>query len=254
MADNELQATICRSVFKKTLRAKSVAGLRNFGNTCYLNATIQLINICSCLREFIVNIDWPPFPHLLQYLASILQDLGKKEVLRPLERMVFEMNNSFSREFAQQDVYHCLTYIMGAIDGFGRGMLDSLFEVKQQYVKQCQSCKSTLETFKFNGDPCTRCGSDNIDMIVDFSATPQYLLIHLNWSVGRNNSYDCLLQIDETLALGDRKYRLRGYSVHQGKGNEFGHYYSYVIDGKQSWLYCSDDSVKAVDKRLEFAS
>ena len=60
--------------------------------------------------------------------------------------MVFEMNNSFSREFAQQDVYHCLTYIMGAIDGFGRGMLDSLFEVKQQYVKQCQSCKSTLET------------------------------------------------------------------------------------------------------------
>lgn len=103
----------------KDYQAPGLVGLRNLGNTCYMNAALQALSNCPPLTEYMLNCRLPADPKY-RTLALVYQKLTSDlwdDKRRPAYLVPYEILQAVRSLYPwfrgyQQQVVVCLLYIM----------------------------------------------------------------------------------------------------------------------------------------------
>ena len=269
------------------------AGLSNFGNTCFMNAAIQLLMSASTMNIYMMNtkdLDISSNRKYIQtfrdYYNPITNTLGPKI----LYTMYMQLNTRY-RGGSQEDSHEFLTYTLDDmlnnvrelnndkyVKGLERFMTVTINQhvhyKKGQDVDSNKIIKENMLSFPMN-DTVTSLNDcynlfktdDNDDFTLSFEieAFPKYLFIGLKRFVfdGRrfskiNTEID--IPTETNIFHPDHKYKLKSFIVHIGHYLG-GHYYAYSlkkVDNKYKWfclndLHVSEVSIEKVNSELKRA-
>ena len=259
------------------------AGIINFGNSCFLNSTLQALLSIESLHDVLSS--WPLSNDHMSLTQSLLalnnktdhENMSVRRLLHDLP-VVYGMHRR-SRE--QCDAEECLTHLLnGMEEEFGCHVVDEMFGGLLKQNRVCPSCSlssfAPLTKFnilslsmsheptslsariaEFHGDEvleasttCGRCGKHSVGAIIsdEVSNWPHTLILQLkrfgSTSAGAVKEFDEVVDFEEEMHLG-HVYQLRSVVVHEGRFANRGHYFAYVKRGER-WFRVSDMSVRVV--------
>ncbi|GFR96123.1 ubiquitin carboxyl-terminal hydrolase 8 [Elysia marginata] len=159
-AQNQVVKQTAHSLRKRDLNpvygnvGPALTGLRNLGNTCYMNSTIQCLNNASPLITYILNDDYISdvnressrgmYGEVVDDFAVVVKALWSQQYRsitpRDLKAVVAKYNPMFAG-YQQQDSQEFLTFLLdGLHEGLNEGQLKSTL--------RCGTCSKTSVTFQ----------------------------------------------------------------------------------------------------------
>lgn len=259
-----------------------IKGLNNMGNTCYLNAGLQMLiqnkDFCQIISE--------STDQEIMLLSKFIKDYYNKNnnnSLSPeiVKNIVVKRNNMF-RGFSQEDSSEFIIFFIDYINSKTNNQINKLFKIKSKQTIKCKvkSCLTLSNSFDENNylilpinpehatlDDCYReykihekledkemyfcdnCKEKRIASrkveIIDWST-------HLIIILKRYNNN--LKKIDKSIdipLLWRRGYELKGAVIQSGSLN--GGHYIYVgktieEDGSTNWKLCDDGNIYKIDE------
>ena len=232
-------------------------GLRNLGNTCYMNSVSQCL---LCLKGFsssCKNLDdnnlWIQFKKSNENPVTLHNEIIK------LKRMFKNMT--------QHDSHEVLITILDGIDE----NISNLFHQHVSTTIKCLKCKLrsftknkkyrdiTLECSNsleesinnFQNDEevmwyCPRCKKNNISQKkLKINFVGNHIIFHVNRFTHNKRKNNTLLQIPDKY----KNYQLSSFVVHLGQSINSGHYISYCKDYEGTWYCTSDNSINIVNEK-----
>lgn len=258
-----------------------VIGLKNLGNSCYLNSLLQ--SLCHT-KLFIYNLlkfretnNSNKMVNSLVKLFRKMKTTGKRSISpKNVFKMVSENLTS-----SQQDVTEAIRLISEAIDP-DLELWKSVFAglvVRRIKCLRCESFSDNEETIYdfslslnkaksvqqmldnfskvevLSGDNkyfCINCNKDvKAHMWNIIASPPSHLIIILNrnnWSYNETQKVLKAVKIDSQLFIEGFQYRLYGSIIHSGDSTNSGHYYFIGCDSEtfENWNKVDDSVVKPV--------
>ena len=258
-------------------------GLRNLGNTCYLNSCLQLLShsgyfVKTMFEEAINNKD--KYNDVEKNMLDLFLNkwIHKNQVYNPskIQKSIAKRNSIFDIG-PQNDSSESMIFLL---DMFQYKSLLKVFESKFNSIRKCMKCNNTferIETFnlltldvsssinegfkifqkpeKMHGKvECGKCKTKQ-----DFIRTyviddlSDNLIIHIRRFKERNNKYikdNSPINIQNILDLNGYKYDLRGFIVHSGRIGG-GHYYFVAKNLVDKWNIYDDSKCFPININLK---
>lgn len=245
-------------------------GLKNLGNSCYMNASIQLLRIIpdvvSKIKE--ISLENKPFVENLRNLINSSK-INNEEVLKNLQKLFFEMIkiNKEDRK-RDQDAHEFITFTLSQL---GWLPLESHSCIrtngKEEFVDK-QASSHIQINFNVDNDKIAinlqeiinnYSRFENVDEIeksIELINTPEYIILQLarfeyNKTSGVskkkcNPLYHCL---SNSVKMGSENYQIEGWINHKGENIDFGHYVS-ILKKDENWINYDDEKVDEVNPEL----
>lgn len=256
-------------------------GLQNLGNTCYMNATLQVVARLG-LVELSGN------TALDKSLKFVLEQLRENEPIpkKELETLYREIIAFCTLGVnTQEDAGELLIRLL---DGrWSQGFVSKTKESRKCSMGHTWSGPELDEPIlmvEFNktsmqenlgqyfakktrhGIECSACGGAkrDVEFTPKFSTLPKKLIVQLNRFADLTNKINTSISGAESITLKkewmvssaaspastDVTYELKGVIVHSGSSLASGHYYSWVKNAKGAWVEYNDENVSnATDKK-----
>ena len=258
-------------------------GLVNNGNTCYLNACLQLIShsgffVHNIFKEVKDNNDKNLNSVEKEILKLLLEKwISKNLKFNPIEiqKSIAKNNDLFNpRNRKQNDSSEAMLFI---IDSIEHKLLKKVFESKIKSIKQCINCKNittmeeifTLLSLEMTNDinnslelfektenmdgqvNCDNCGSkQDYQRTYKMDKMADNLIIHMKRFQLVNNKYrkdNRPINIRDVININDIKYELRGINIHNGNMGG-GHCFFTGKSLTNGWIMFND--ISCYDKPL----
>lgn len=253
-----------------------IKGLNNIGNTCYLNAGLQMLIQNEELCESIL-IETDPS---LQSVSNFIKDYyntSSKESLTPSNiKTLVEAKNSIFRGNDQQDASEFIITFIDFLNSGSNDRINRLFEIETVTIVKCKlrACLNITRTLEKNNvltlpikdgftdlDDCyrefknhekmegkekyfcnnckdLRIASKKIEVIT----WPKHLIIILKRFDNRLNKINTSIDIPINWR---HDYTLKGAVVHSGSFG--GGHYTYVSNKLDNWYYCDDSNISSIN-------
>lgn len=257
----------------------NTVGLMNFGNTCFINSSIQLIMSAPVFCIHLLSNEELLDTKAKKYLQTIRDYMNPKTtMLGPKKIHISYMNlNTRYRGFTQEDSHEFIVYTLDDILTIIKTLTN------ENYVKRTEKLitytLNTKVTYKNSGeisessirdyalllpinqenptlDGCLQLfmNVEEEDKTIQYSLSnlPKYLIITLkrfSKTASRNEKNDMPVQMPLLTDICGVSYKLKAIIDHQGTING-GHYVAFVtrkINNENKWFYCSDTSVLEVN-------
>jgi len=232
-------------------------GLNNLGNTCYLNACLQLIShsgffVKSLLLE--AKKDKESLNDIEKNLLDLLlyKWIHTNEKYNPIniQKAIAKRNPIFNIG-PQNDSSESLIFLLDLLDN--KNIL-KVFENKFKSIRKCKNCNNiskSIEDFNILSFDLSSTIKESFDLFLEsedidgkvfcnicnsqqkyekkyqIKTLSDNLIIHMKRFIQRNNRYskdNYPIDIQDILDISGYKYELRGFIVHSGRING-GHYY-----------------------------
>lgn len=258
------------------------AGLLNFGNTCFMNASIQLLMTAKVLGKYL-NEYKNEVPNNNKYNQTYIDYMSPTtKILGPKMMYISYMKlNVNYRGFTQEDAHEFLTYTLNNI-------IENIDEIKNESISRTMKKMFTIDIsqsvqYKKNQDEnstkniienmlilpinetCTNLETclnaykveNNEDFTLNFTFAnlPKYIFVSLKRFLndGRtikkiNKSID--MPFETSIFNSVDNYMLKGFIMHTG-GIMGGHYYAYCvrkINNEYKWFLYNDANVVPVNE------
>lgn len=253
-----------------------VVGLKNEGNTCYFNSTIQALYSCDSFRQEIEGLK----DSTSKGLKNIFSQLGttKAEYFAPKAETFLNSAKLFGKFpiGTQHDAQELLDRILDKISLSNSDFNENLFaKTQEQITTSC--CKKTSEqaevttpifqlalsnnsasledlfdkyfkTATIDDYNCYQCNKKvKVESKVSITREPKLLILQLVRFKSDLTKVNKPVSFSEMLNLNRKQYKLKAVVRHSGIGIEGGHYIADVLRGGQ-WYTANDSSVTPISK------
>ena len=209
-------------------------GLKNHGNTCFINAIEQ----CFRSVEYYMGRQWPrPFA-TEEYPDLDQQDVHEYHlfVLMHLEETVPDFKSVFQGMFETRVEFPC---------GHANVHQEPFCELSIPLFSTFEKMLESLESVDHVTSTCDVCGyQGNATKKTIVNRLPPFTVFHVKrFDYDFNKRGDPIsVPMRWEFVRDGGVYRLLGFVVHYGKGLDVGHYVAYVRYD-QTWYLCNDDRV-----------
>lgn len=241
--------------------------LINYGNNCYMNATLQCLTSSNYIINYLNNRD-PLHMELQKLIKHKTEKTNKVCSSKNIHDIITEKTKMFKNN-NQEDAHEFLIYLMEYLK------TDDLYKNTYMYTKKCKKCENTAEitaitniltfpvketlkqsiqTYYEREDVesiCEKCNCSKHTRKIFLSShiLPKSLFIHFNrFSVTKHGirKDKSNIEITPILSFGnEKKYRLNSIICHSGN-HEGGHYYTISYINKK-WFEFNDSHVYQID-------
>ena len=236
----------------------SSVGLRNLGNTCYINSPLQVLIHCklfiqsfldkySLINKFTTPISYQFYLICISMSEKMNNGLPQTDISNFKE--VFGKKHPIFNDFSQNDSQEfCRHFLEDLSMELNEAKNKDIYDLFNTYFKN--------EKIEFQ-DKCQRCKKvgEHIKMM-KISRPPEILIISLQRIDEVNKTKnECIVNFPQILNLTnyidheigfdkEAEYKLFSVVNHQGNVN-FGHYFSYIQPlHSQNWFLFNDSQVK----------
>ncbi len=245
------------------------AGLKNLGNSCYMNASLQLLFIIPDLVQTIQGIQ-KNGKDFLSNLCNLFNSnkIDNQETLKNLRFHFFKMMQMNSEDiWKQQDAHEFLNFILDELNWNPLETNTCLRkEIGNERIIDKQKTSHLQISFNVNDDATAVELQKIIDVYSAFEYieesvgekaiqiinSPEYLFLHLVrfeyekvQGTRRKKCNPLHHHLDTPLSVGEGKYQVIGWINHIGKSMDLGHYTTFLNKGER-WLHYNDEEVSQV--------
>ena len=282
---NNINAYLLIFIIINDLNMQNNVGLMNFGNTCFMNAGIQLIMAASVLcaqltsNEVLMNTVLKKYVITIQdYMNVNTKIIGPKILHISYQRMNIRYSGG-----SQEDTHEFLTYTLDDIISNIRQLKIKEDTTHDRYISSIEKLMTyTLETKVITNDntkpsitryresllslpmPETNLTLENCynsflsqidsDKTIEYSLydLPKYLFISVKrfcYNMNCRGKRQESIEIPFLTDMFGPTYKLKGFVLHMGSANG-GHYITYAsrkIDETVKWFCYNDNNVSEID-------
>lgn len=270
---------------------KTINGLANIGNTCYMNSALQILVHCDVLSALVLRTNIPGHVSssyqnfVKEYIMKDKKSITPRQVKKALEHVVpaFRGNN-------QQDAHEFIIQILDQIEeeykkhDINKNMISNLFDCKvSKHIKSLQSKEHSVKKENIRMLCLPIPDRENVDIddcLCEFmkdeilknplwetpsgrrekaikrifiDSFPVYLIFELKRYDNRGNKINKSVDVSRTwISNNGELFKLKGYILQSGS-TMGGHYVAYICtNGK--WFCCDDSNVYVIslDQAMKF--
>jgi ubiquitin C-terminal hydrolase len=242
----------------------SIIGLENVINSCYMNASIQLIFNVPELIQKVHTLRDKPFVKEICLLINNTS-IYNTETLKKIRRQFFNLIKLKVDEIEeQQDAHEFLNFILDQLnwnplkmcvsiqDSEGNRLIDEPASHLQMTIhsdddKTPLALQEMINRYTQPED-IDQCRKE----VTQIKNSSDYLFLHLVRGVynninqtGKKKNNPLIHGLHESLKVGEDEYQVIGWINHIGSTMDSGHYTS-IINRDGSWIHYNDDTVKSI--------
>lgn len=255
-------------------------GIKNKGNTCFFNSSLQALLSLPDLVQFLVETDFDPSKQIFcAALQNFITTYSNSKIVDPSSLISVLKGKIKLFDGRQQDAHSFLESLISklsdeseTLNSEKRSFLKKILGVHLKDTITCHECgfKSTVETvsmihYLFIKDSiqksldyyleqqeqidqsspwkCTKCKKRGISSLShSITNTPEYLIIYLNRFQSTTTKNDNNIVVNDQIIIGNQHYEVIAVVCHSGTLSG-GHYYSYCKRG-DDWNEYNDSLVQ----------